>query len=274
MDYYSILGVSRNATSEEIKKAYRKLAMKHHPDRGGDTQKLAQINEAYDILKDPTKRQQYDNPQQQYKFNTQNMHSAGMGGFEDVFAQAFGFAPQNMRRRARNQDISLSYTISFSDIFTGKDVTVSYNLPSGRPEHLDIRIPPGIRSGDVINFAGYGDDSIPNLARGNLILKIKITPHPIWTRNDDNLSTTKKINVLDLILGTSIEVTSPTGKMFSLNIPKGTKPNTIFSIPGHGVPNVNTNRPGNLYVKIEALIPNITDKQILKQIEDIKNATS
>ena len=274
MDYYSILGVPRNASQDDIKKAYRKLAMKHHPDRGGDTAKLSQINEAYDTLKDPAKRQHYDNPQPQYRFNTQNMNGAGMHGFEDMFAQAFGFRQPDMRRRARNQDISLSYTINFSDIFTGKEVTVSYNLPSGKQEHLDIRIPAGIRSGDIINFAGYGDDSIPNLPRGNLILKIKITSHPSWKRSEDNLSTIKEVSVLNLILGTSIELTTPTGKTLSLNIPKGTKPGTTFSIAGHGIPNVNTSRPGNLYIKIEATIPNITDQELLKKIEEIKNAIS
>ena len=267
MDYYSTLGVGRNASQDEIKRAYRKLAMQHHPDRGGDTQTLAQINEAYDTLKDPIKRTQYDNPQPQYRFNTSNM-----GGFEDVFAQAFGF--NQPQRRRRNRDVQLSYTLEFKDIFTGRGISVAYNLPSGKQEFLDVKIPAGVKDGDVVNFAGYGDNSIPNIPRGNLILKIRVPAHPIWKRSDDNLTTVRKLCIFDLILGTDLIIETPTGKILNLNIPKGTKPGTTFSIAGHGAPNVNTNRQGNLYIKIEATIPKIDDQNLLNKIEEIKNAIS
>lgn len=272
MDYYSILGVGRNASQDEIKRAYRELAMKHHPDRpDGDAEKIKAINEAYETLKDPIKRKNYDNPEPQYQYRYDTQNPFGQG-FENIFSQAFGFGQPNMRRRVRNHDITLSYTINFLDMFTGKEVNISYKMPNGRPEYLDVRIPPGIRHGDVINFAGYGDDTIPNIPRGNLILKIKVTSHPTWKRTEDNLSTTEKVNVLDLILGTAIEITTPTNKLLSLAIPKGTKPGTTFSIAGHGVPNVNSGRPGNLYIKIEAIIPNVSDKKLLEKIKEIKDA--
>jgi len=269
MDYYSILGVGQNASPDEIKKAYRKLAMQHHPDRGGDTQKLAKINEAYSTLKDPSKRTQYDNPQTQYKFDTTNM-----GGFEDMFAQAFGFNGNMRNQQRRNRDVKITYTIEFKDVFTGRGISVAYNLPSGKQEFIDVKIPAGVRDGDVVNFPGYGDDSFPGIPRGNLKLRIRIPRHPLWQRSEDNLTTTKKISIFDLLLGTDTVIETPTGKLLNLNIPKSTKPGTTFSIAGHGVPNVNTNRTGNLYIKIEAIIPNITDDNILKQIEDIKNAIS
>jgi curved DNA-binding protein len=273
MDYYSILGVGRNASPEEIKRAYRKLAMKHHPDRGGDTQTLAQINEAYDTLKDPQKRQQYDTlqTQHQYRYNTQNNPFGP--GFEDIFSQAFGFNP-NMRRQRRNRDVQISYTIEFKDIFTGRGISVAYNLPSGRQEFLDVKIPAGIKDGDIVNFTGYGDDSFPNIPRGNLILKIRVPTNPIWKRSDDNLTAIKKLCIFDLILGTDLIIETPTGKLLNLNIPQGTKPGTTFSIAGHGVPNVNTSRQGNLYIKIDTTIPKIEDKDLLDKIEEIKNAIS
>lgn len=269
MDYYSILGVPRNASQDDIRKAYKKKSMLHHPDRGGDEAKFKEVNEAYSTLKDPAKKQQYDNPQPQYKFNTGNMHR---GGFEDMFAQ-FGFG-QQMNRQRRNRDVRIVYNIDFKDIFTGKAISVSYKLASGKDEFLDASLPPGLKNGDNITFANLGDDSFPHLPRGNLILKVKVPGHPIWKRDGDNLSTTIKLDVFNLILGTEIEIETPTGKALSLTVPKGTKPNTTFSIAGHGAPNVNTSKLGNLYVKIEGVVPNITDENILKQIKDIKDEIS
>lgn len=265
MDYYSILGVSKNASHDDIRKAYKKQSMQHHPDRGGDEEQFKKVNEAYQTLGDPKKRQAYDNPQPQFNYRANDFH--GHNPFEDIFA-GFGFRPQ---RQLRNRDIKLSHTIEFKDIFTGRGISVAYRLLSGRQEMLDLNIPAGLQDGDVINFAGYGDDSIPNAPRGNLILKIRIPKDTIWNRDGDNFTRTVKINVLDLLIGTEIEITTPQGKDLSLTVPQGTRPGTTFSIPGYGAPNVNTNRQGNLYVKIEGLVPKITDQHILTQIKNIRS---
>ena len=110
MDYYERLGVSRNASPDEIKRAYKKLAIKHHPDKGGDHATFAGINEAYDTLKDPAKKQQYDNPTPQ-GFGPNGFE--GMGGFEDLFSQ-FGFKFNQPQRQQRNQDVQLRYNIDLS----------------------------------------------------------------------------------------------------------------------------------------------------------------
>jgi len=109
MDYYSILGLQKNATDQDIRKAYKKMSMKYHPDRGGDEEKFKLVNEAYQTLGDQQKRSEYDNPQPQYKFNTTN--SPFGPGFEDVFSQ-FGFRPHRASR-SRNKDVRLSYTLEF-----------------------------------------------------------------------------------------------------------------------------------------------------------------
>ena len=267
MDYYSILGLQKNATDKDIRKAYKKMSMKHHPDRGGDEEKFKLVNEAYQTLGDQQKRNEYDNPQPQYNFNTSN--SPFTSGFEDVFSQ-FGFKTHRPGRY-RNKDIRLSYTLEFNDIFTGRGISLAYKLPSGRQEFIDVKIPAGVKNNDVINFAGYGDDSVPQLPRGNLILNIRIPNHPLWRRDQDNLHVTHKLSVFDLILGTDVEITTPTNRKFNLHVPRGTKPSTTFSIAGHGVPNVNTSRPGNLYIKIEGVVPNITDESMLEKIKDIRN---
>jgi curved DNA-binding protein len=274
MDYYSTLGVNRNASPEEIKKAYRKLAMAYHPDRtGGDDTKFKQINEAYATLSDPVKRTQHDNPQPQHHqrqhqgFNS-NMNAAN---FEDLFNQ-FGVNFGNVQsRQNRNKDVKISYAINFEDLFTGKAVNIAYNLPSGRKEILDATIPPGVKHNDVVKFAGFGDDSIMHITRGNLIVSIRVKPDPNWSRDSDNITTTKQVSMFDLILGGKTSITTPTGKHYNLNIPKGTKPGTVFSISGQGIPNVNTRRPGNAHVKIEGIVPDITDESLLTRIKDIKD---
>ena len=266
MDYYERLGVSRNASPDEIKRAYKKLAIKHHPDKGGDHETFASINEAYDTLKDPTKKQNYDNPQPQ-GFGPNGFE--GMGGFEDLFSQ-FGFRRQ---RQQQNNDIVISYTLDFKDIFTGKGVNINYNLPSGKPGYLDAAIPPGVNHGSNVRYAGLGDDSIPHLAPGNLILKIRVRPHPVWKREANNIFSIKELDIFDFIVGTTVEIITPIDRKFSLNVPKGTKPGTVFSITGHGIPDVHSGRPGNVHIKLEAKMP-ILDQPTIDKIKEIKNGIS
>jgi len=274
MDYYQTLGVSRNATDEELRKAYKKKSMQHHPDRGGDEEQFKKVNEAYQTLKDPQKRAAYDNPQPQYRqrsYSTQNPFN-NMGAFEDLFAQySMGGGFQQPRRPVKNKDIRISYTLEFEDVFTGKDVAIAYRLPNNKEQIINVNIPKGIKSGDTITFAGYGDDTHKHLQRGNLLLKIKVKEHRLYKRTDDSIYYTLKVDLLDLILGTSVELTTPLRKQLELTVPKGTKSGTTFNIPGHGVPNVNTNRSGNFYVKIEGVTPKIDNEEILNKLKEIKN---
>ena len=269
MDYYNILGVDRNASESDLKKAYKKLSMQHHPDRtGGSDTKFKQVNEAYSTLKDPQKRQQYDNPQPQ-GFGPNGFQ--GMGGFEDIFGSMFG--QQQRQRQMRNQDVALNYSLEFKEVFTGVGVNIQYNLPSGRTGYLDAAIPPGVQNGSTVKFAGLGDDSISGLPNGNLILKVKVGRDPIWQRDGNNIHATRQINVLDFIVGTIIEVVTPINRKFSLTVPAGTKPGTTFSITGHGIPDVHTKRLGNIHIKLDAKMP-ILNEQEMNQIKDIRNGIS
>jgi|TARA_B110000503_G_scaffold7367_2_gene9986 curved DNA-binding protein len=262
MDYYSILGVQRNATPEDLKKAYRKLAMANHPDRtGGDDTKFKQINEAYNALKDPATRQQYDNPQ--HRFDTSHMHNSG--NYQDIFNSMFGagFAqPQQQRRK--NADVRIKVDISLKEVYTGKKIIAAYRLRSGREENVDLDIPKGAGDNDTIRFQGLGDDSFP-VTRGDLYVIISIHDELGWTRNNDNLITTRKVNCLELILGTRIQIETLDDKTLELNIPAGTKNGTTFSMQDYGLPNIRTNRRGNMLIKIEADIPkNLTHEQLSK----------
>lgn len=271
MDYYSILGVAKNASQDDIKKAYRTLAKEHHPDRtGGDDVRFKQINEAYDTLKDPTARQQYDNPrtntQQQYQYNTQNMN--------DIFNSFFGGARGAMRR---NADIGISVRVELEDVLTGKDIIGRYTLHSGKEEVATIRIPRGVESNVTMRYQGLGDDTVKGAPRGDLLVKIVVVTHPQFVRDRLHLKTKCVINVLDLLLGTEVVIEKLGGGPLTIKIPQGTNPGTILSIPGYGLPDMNTGRVGNMYLEVKGITPKIDNFEHLEKVkalyDELNNST-
>ena len=269
MNYYDILGVSKTASDSEIKQAYKKLAKEHHPDRGGDTEKFAQINAAYDVLKDPTKRKEYDNNGSQRRYTTSNNFTghnfSEFDFFNDFFEQTFRNYSVHV-----NKNITVSISLSMADVFSKKDVQVNYKTSSGNLESTTITIPAGIKSGDVIRITGKGDDADTRFPRGNLNVKITVNEHPQWKRNNNDLWYKQKVDVFDLLLGCAIIITTLEGNSVKLSIPKGSKPNSIFNIAGHGVPDRLTGTRGNLYVQLDTDIPTINDSALLEQINTIK----
>jgi len=272
MDYYSTLGVSKNASDKELKQAYKKASMQHHPDRGGDEAKFKQINEAYSTLKDPQKRGMYDHQQngggQAFNFNT--------GGFEEAMRQAnaqYGnmFGQGFANRTPRNQDIHVRADITLADVITGKSVVIQYRTQTGRIEKVTVDIPRGAKHGDTVRYQGLGDDGHPRYPRGDLHVKINVKKIRNWERDKDNLITKNVINVFDLLLGCVIIVKTLEGKQVKVTIPKGTRIGQVFSVPGYGVPNLQTGRRGNLYVEVDANIPVINDEVILRELTNLKN---
>ena len=271
MDYYSILGVNRNATPEEIKKAYRKLAMQHHPDRGGDQEQFKRVTEAYDILSSSDKKAAYDNPNQGFNFNSQNFHGQHnrFGGtpFDHIFGQGF----RQQQQTPRNRDINVQANIDLVDILTGKNLIIQYQLATGRIETVTVDVPPGAKHGDTIQYQGLGDEGHPRYPRGNLLVRLKINKSRNWDRDFDNLITKKVINVFDLLLGCVIIIETLDNKQLELKIPQGTRPGTKFSIPGYGLPNMQTGKRGIMFITIDAEMPKISDTAILDKIQQLKN---
>ena len=264
MDYYKLLGVTRNASQDEIKKSYRKLAMANHPDRGGDNNKFAEINAAYDVLSNSDKKAVYDNPQsQQFNYNAQDVRGGNpFGGFHDIFGR-------QTRQRQRNPDITISVSISLVDALTGKHLIAVYRLRTGKEETVEISIPKGAKDSDTIRYQGLGEDILPG-PRGELHVQVRVMPHPIFKRDQEHLYVTHKTDIFTFLLGGSIIMKTIDETEISITVPQGTKPGTTFSVKGYGMPDMRTGNRGIMYVTMQALIPKITDSKIIEQIESIK----
>jgi DnaJ-class molecular chaperone len=263
MNYYSILGVDANADQTQIKRAYRDLVRKHHPDRGGNAEEFKRINEAYETLSDPVRRQQYDNPQPQYNFNSSN--------FEDVFG---AFFRQQTQAQRKNKDVKLSLTITLEEVLHGKDVVATYTLTNGKSSSANIRIPPGVENGEAIRFRGLGDNLISNVPAGDLIVYVKVLAHREFERDSRHIRKQVDVGVFDLILGKKINVATLDGGEITVNVPAGTNPGTILSVAGYGLPDIRTGRVGNLYIIIKAVTPKIKDSMLIERIKKINDEIS
>lgn len=273
MDYYNVLGVDRNASEEQLKKAYKKQSMQHHPDRnGGSEEKFKQINEAYSALKDPQKRQMYDqygttDPQQAGGFRSQHFNGGGFNGAFDIndLMGQFGFGA---RQQMRNNDITIGCNITIAEVYTGKNVLATYRLNNGREQTVDIKIPVGVRNGDKVRYTGMGQHDIQQIPPGDLYVQVVIQSTNEFEINGLDLITSKRINTLKLITGTYSNIKVPGGANVNLNIPGGTQPGTVLKVTGKGLPNRQGN-PGNILVKIIGQTPtsiNEADKSLIEQI--------
>ena len=181
-DLYQILGVNKNATEEEIKQAYRKLAMKHHPDRGGDEKQFQEIKNAYEVLSDPVRRQQHDNPGPFHHHHGNHEHSHfefhfGGGGPQDIFSQFFnqGFGAHPFQRQPRkNKDLRVRLGVDLASTLQSQEKTISVQTTKGDRFTVDVSIPRGIDDGTTIKFSQLGDNFFDTLTRGDLYVIISV----------------------------------------------------------------------------------------------------
>tara|TARA_B100000989_G_scaffold259018_1_gene209081 strand:- start:1959 stop:2834 length:876 start_codon:yes stop_codon:yes gene_type:complete len=286
-DHYKTLGISEQASQDEIKRAYKKLAKEHHPDlNGGDDTQFKQINEANDTLSDQKKRQQYD---MERRFGTQGGHGPfnfgggfddiiidvdGPGGFGNIFEQFFGNRPrqsfrQKQAKPLRNQDIRISLTVSLEDVYYGNTKEVIIKTPDGSNQNVKIDIPKACDSGTQIKFAGLGSKQHSDLRAGDLYVVLSIAGHKNFTKKGNDLYTNLDIDIFDALLGTKVEV-QHFNTAITVTVPPLTQPEDVIRVKGKGM-QLNNNTKGNLYIKLNYRIPKeLTDqqKELIKQIKD------
>ncbi len=337
-DYYEVLGVRRDASQDELKRAFRHLAMQHHPDRNPDdpqaTERFKEINEAYAVLSDPEKRRSYD------MFGHAGVAAgAGPGGFSgfegfgfgDIFETFFGggFGPRPSRRQTRGDDLRYDLTISFEEAYRGTEreieiprlVTCERCSGSGaepgtgletcstcggtgqvrrqsqsifgsvvniqtcptcqgagrvlqhpcrdchgqgrreRRQRLQVTIPPGVDTGTQIRLAGEGEAGFRGGPGGDLFIVIRVKPHPVLRREDQDVFYELRINMIQAALGDRIEVPTVDGPV-EIAIPPGTQYGQTFRLPGRGMPSVRGGRRGDQFVVVQVVVPrNLTPEQ-------------
>ena len=254
MDHYKTLGVNSTAAPDEIKKAYRKLASLHHPDKGGNTAKFQEVQTAYDILGDPAKRQEYDNPKPQFGNFGQHPHPSGQPfDFEtifDVFGTRFN---QTKQRQAAVSRVNV--TINLTDVVTGGKRTIGL----GGRNTIEIDLPKGINNGDSVQYRGIAPGG------GDLVITFRVREDPEWQRDGANLYTQHVVDVWDLILGTESVVKDVVGQEVTILIPRGTQPGARLRLRGKGLPS--KIGVGDIIVQIQASIPVDIPEDLLNMIK-------
>ena len=302
-DYYQILEVGKKATADEIKKAYRKLARKYHPDANANNpkaeEKFKEIGEAYEVLKDPQKRQRYDQLGSNWKqyanagrpgggqsyssydfgdrgFNFENMG----GGFSDFFEMFFGSAsnkrPSNFNfgqnfgggraRVQKGQDLQSSLEISLREAHGGTKRSIRLQR-EGKNRTVNVKIPAGIKNGERIRLAGEGAPGNEGGPGGDLYLTVNVAHHALFERKGDDLYIEIPVTVKEAYSGGKIDVPTFNSRV-DVKLPAKTQSGRILRLKGKGMPVLKGKGPGDLYVKTKIVFPEKLDRKKRKQFEE------
>ena len=287
-NYYDVLGVNEDSSSADITKAFKELAKKHQPDRGGDESKFKEINEAHDTLKNTQKRHEYDTMRKFGSSSTGGQHPffnedifgdffSGFSGGDMDFGGSFNFTRgpggerifrQNRQPRG-NRNVQVRMAVSIKEAMNHNEKTINYKLPSGRDEFATVKIPAGVQHGVTFKFSGMGDDSIKNMPRGDLMVVMSVLDSDGYTRKGNDLYTDKTIDCFQAVRGHEFNLKTLEDKIIKVKAPAGTQPGTMLTLKGQGMPIHKTiGIRGNLYVKVHVLIPQLSAAD-LKKIKDL-----
>ena len=254
-DYYAALGVAKNASQDDIKRAFRKLASQHHPDKGGDTARFQEIQAAYDTLGDAAKRSRYDNPAPQFA----GMPGGAQFNMNDIFGQMFGGHPGFGAQHPRRNHMRMSLWITLKDVLTGGRRQVAVGSMQGQST-IEIDVPQGINDGDMVQYQG--------LAPGgqDLVIQFRVHPHPAFSRDELNLTTDQRVSVWEMILGGDTEITALDDNQLVVSIPPLTDNGTMLRLRGRGLKN-QKGAVGDLFVRLHALLPRSISPELAAAIQ-------
>lgn len=306
-DYYKTLGVPRDADADTIKKAFRKLARKHHPDAGGDEAKFKEINEAYEVLSDEKKRKLYD----QYGTANENQipfgggawqgqggnpfGGSGFGGFgswadilesirngEGAFGTEWNFGGQGQTYQARPKpqkgaDKNVTMTVMFDEAFKGCEKKVRIGKAgTTEKETLSIKIPAGAVEGGRVRLKGKGAPGIQGGPAGDLLVNIHIADHPLFKRDKADVLMDVPITFAEAALGTQIVVPTPEGKKVSIKVPAGCESGTVLKVKGKGAPRLGKGATGtgDLLLTLHVAVPKTLNDKQKEALEAFQAATS
>lgn len=298
-NYYDILGVKRDASQDDIKKAFRKLAAKYHPDAGGDEQKFKEVSEAYTVLSDPKKRKEYDQmllfggiPGADFGgsggrgrgYTNVNVgdwsdilealkNDGSFGGFD--FSTIFGGSGNTGRtsRPSKGGDLTLDVEVTADEAFRGVSRKVSYRVPStGEEQTLTVNVPAGAVNGGKLRYRGRGEYGSAGGARGDLVVTTRVKEHPLFKRDGADVRMEVPISVFEAALGAQIDIPTPEGKKVRLKIPAGTQDGKTFRFKDMGAPSVKRKGSrGALYATVRVQVPtklSAKEKDALNNLKD------
>ncbi|MCA9067560.1 MAG: DnaJ domain-containing protein [Planctomycetaceae bacterium] len=304
-DYYETLGVSRKASQEEIRKAYKKLAREYHPDNRPDDpeaeKKFKEIQEANSVLSDPEKRAQYDRfgsafqnagagggPGQPFHWSTSGQGGAGAvdledilgGGFDlgDLFGGGFGGGQQRHARsqpRPRaGQDIEMEIEIPFQVAVEGGQHSLPLRKQNGNVERLNVKVPAGVDTGSVIRLSGQGHPGMQGGPPGNLRLTVKVAPHPYFRREGNRILVDVPITACEAVLGTKVEVPTVKEGKVTVTIPPGTSSGAKLRLSGLGAPDPKTKQRGDQFVVVKIVVPKTLDEESQQLYQQLAERSS
>ncbi|SEH49061.1 MULTISPECIES: DnaJ C-terminal domain-containing protein [Atopobiaceae] len=302
-NYYDVLGVKRDANADEIKRAFRKLAAKYHPDAGGDERKFKEVSEAYTTLSDPQKRREYDqmlmfggipgadfggsggrNRTYTYTggagadwseiFDNIRAGDGAFGGFD--FSSIFGGQPggRQSTRPVKGGDLTMVIEVDADEAFSGAQRKVSYTIPStGEKQSLTVKVPAGAVDGGKLRYRGRGEYGMNGGARGDLVVTTRVAEHHLFKRDGADVRMELPISVFEAALGATVDVPTPDGTEVRLKVPAGTQDGKTFRFRDLGAPDVkHKGVRGALYVKVRVQVPTRLSTKEREALEALRSA--
>ena len=301
-NYYDVLGVQRDATQDDIKKAFRRLAAKYHPDAGGDEKKFAEVSEAYTVLSDEQKRREYDQmllfggiPGADFGGSGGRGRGYGYSGtagsWQDIFdnisngegafagfdfSQLFGGQGgprQASTRPAKGGDLTMTIDVTAEEAFAGAQRKVTYTIPStGERQTLTVKVPAGAVDGGKLRYRGRGEFGANGGERGDLVITTRVAEHPVFKRDGADVRMELRSSIWEASLGAEVDVPTPDGTTCRLKIPAGTQDGKTFRFRDLGAPNVKRQGVrGALFVTVRVKVPTRLTPKEREQMEALRD---